>query len=120
MNPDLMNAVLVITRKEEVGREDGTPIVADTEVQVRGWFDEPAMASNVREANRDPNIPTAVRRALFGCLADADVRQDDRGMVVFATGQELGPWTVEMDMSVPTPDGMSHREVTLLWVGETG
>jgi len=120
LNPDLINAVLVVTRREEVGREDGTPIVAVTEHEVPGWFDEPAMASNVREANRDPNIPTAVRRAMFACLPDAVLRQDDRGVIVFATGQEVGPWTVEMDMTVPTPDGLVHREVTLLWVEETG
>lgn len=108
------NAVFTIDRLTRSGTEDGTPVYTESVVVVAGWFDE-LETRTIEEPFRGSNDPIsyADRRALFMCLTNADIQQDDVGTVVMTGSVDRGKWQVSLVRAAPTPLGPGHLEVQL-------
>jgi hypothetical protein len=105
------NSTYTITRQTRTGTEDGTPIYGDSVVVVAGWFDELEVRTQ-DEPFRSQSIPYADRRAMFMCAANADIQQDDVGVVSIG-GMDRGRWEVSVVRTAPTPGGAGHLEVQM-------
>ena len=108
------NAIFAIDRLTRSGSEDGTPLYTEGTVAVSGWFDE-LETRTIEEPFRsatDP-IPYVDRRALFMCATNADIQQDDVGIVTMTGAVDRGRWQVSIIRAAPTPLGAGHLEVQL-------
>ncbi len=108
------NAIFSIDRLTRTGEEDGTPTYAESIVVVSGWFDE-LETRTIEEPFRSQTAPISYsdRRALFMCPTNADIQQDDVGIVVMSGAVNRGQWQVSLIRAAPTPLGAGHLEVQL-------
>lgn len=111
------NATFTLQRKVRTGTEDGTPLYSPTTVVVAGWFDAMHPRS-YDEPSRDQTTAYMDRRGLLMCDADADIQQDDTGVIAIG-GYDAGYYQVSVIRTAPIPGGVGHLEVQLQGVKES-
>ena len=121
----LVNASLTVKRSGRVGREDGTPVFAETDLAMRGWFDEQAL-QNLNMIDRSGGVGTSERRALLLLESEDILRPDDEVVVVLDSvlgvglGASMGRWRVDIIRTAADPTGSPHWEAILSFVEESG
>jgi len=114
-----------ISRQTQSGSEDGTPLFTTTEVVVPGFFDDSQTSATMVSNTRLEVGPSYQdRRAVFLCATDADVQDDDEGVVTLPIEgggvRTIGRFSVEVIRHEVSKRGLHHLAVMLLGVRESG